>query len=144
MTLQPHPSEFPYIWGKFYFIFYQCRRNPTFARQSTPLSPPPPSIKKNYTVKIVQARLPVPTLGFSLFYLEKFSENVETFCHFISKLSTKKLKPFVTKGVENSFIYFSVRYSTLLNLPPLRFHCVGGCWNRTQDSCDKDTGCQAP
>ncbi len=20
----PDPSEFPYIWGKFYFIFYQC------------------------------------------------------------------------------------------------------------------------
>ncbi len=26
MTLQPLPSEFPYRWGKFYFIFYKCRR----------------------------------------------------------------------------------------------------------------------
>ncbi len=25
MTLQPLPAEFPYIWEKFYFIFYQCR-----------------------------------------------------------------------------------------------------------------------
>jgi hypothetical protein len=29
-----------------------------------------------------------------------------------------------------------VRYSTLLHLPPLRFHCVGGCWDRTQDGYD--------
>jgi hypothetical protein len=29
------------------------------------------------------------------------------------------------------FVY--LRYSTLLHLPPLRFHCVGGCWYRTQD-----------
>jgi len=26
MTLQPFPSEFPYIWGKFYFHFYQCSK----------------------------------------------------------------------------------------------------------------------
>ncbi len=31
---------------------------------------------------------------------------------------------------------FNVFYSTLLHLPPLRFHCVGGCWYRTQDCCD--------
>ncbi len=30
------------------------------------------------------------------------------------------------------FMYM-VRYSTLLNLPPLRFHCVRGSWDRTQD-----------
>jgi hypothetical protein len=29
-----------------------------------------------------------------------------------------------------------IRYSTLLHLPPLRFHCVRGCWDRTQDCCD--------
>jgi hypothetical protein len=27
------------------------------------------------------------------------------------------------------FSFFYVRYSTLLHLPPLRFHCVGGCWD---------------
>ncbi len=26
------------------------------------------------------------------------------------------------------WIFFYVLYSTLLCLPPLRFHCVGGCW----------------
>jgi len=39
-------------------------------------------------------------------------------------------------------ISFFVLYSTLLYLPPLRFHCVGGCWDRTQDSCDYGIGCQ--
>jgi hypothetical protein len=33
-------------------------------------------------------------------------------------------------------ISFYVRYSTLFYLPPLRLHCVGGYWDRTQDSCD--------
>ncbi len=41
------------------------------------------------------------------------------------------------------FVSFCVRYLTLLHLPPLRFHCVGGCWDRTQDSnCDNGIGCQ--
>jgi hypothetical protein len=31
---------------------------------------------------------------------------------------------------------FKVLYSTLHLLPPLRIHCVGGCWDRTQDCCD--------
>ncbi len=26
---------------------------------------------------------------------------------------------------------FFVRYSTVLHLPPLKFHCVRGCWDRT-------------
>ena len=34
------------------------------------------------------------------------------------------------------FFIFSVFYSTLFHLPHLRFHCFGGCWDRTQDSCD--------
>jgi hypothetical protein len=36
----------------------------------------------------------------------------------------------------------TVLYSTLLHLPPLRFHCVGGCWDRTQDRCDLGIGCK--
>jgi hypothetical protein len=26
--------------------------------------------------------------------------------------------------------------SALLHLPPLRFHCPDGCWDRTQDHCN--------
>ncbi len=31
---------------------------------------------------------------------------------------------------------FCVRYSTLIHLLSLRLLCVGGCWDRTQDSYD--------
>ncbi len=38
--------------------------------------------------------------------------------------------------------YFHVRYSTLLHLLPLKFHCVGECWDWSQDCCDYGIGCQ--
>jgi hypothetical protein len=38
------------------------------------------------------------------------------------------------------FVY--VLYSTLLHLPHLRFHCVGRCWDRTQDGCNFGIGSQ--
>ena len=34
------------------------------------------------------------------------------------------------------FSFFNVRYSTVLELPTLRFRCVVGFWDRTQDCCD--------
>jgi hypothetical protein len=34
------------------------------------------------------------------------------------------------------FSTFFVLYSALLHLPPLRFHCADGCWDRTQDRCN--------
>jgi hypothetical protein len=30
----------------------------------------------------------------------------------------------------------------VLHLPALTFYCVGGCWDRTQDSCDYGIDCQ--
>jgi hypothetical protein len=39
---------------------------------------------------------------------------------------------------------FSAHNSTLLHLPPLRFHCVGECWDRTQYWCDFGIDCQTP
>jgi hypothetical protein len=47
---------------------------------------------------------------------------------------------FLTRGI--FWIFFYVLYSTLLHLPPLRFRCVGGCWDRTQDCCDFGIGSQ--
>jgi hypothetical protein len=29
------------------------------------------------------------------------------------------------------FSFFSIQYSALLHLPPLRFHCADGCWDRS-------------
>ncbi len=40
------------------------------------------------------------------------------------------------------FFLFFCTFSTLLHLPPLRFHCLGGCRGWTQDSCDLGIGCQ--
>ncbi len=39
-------------------------------------------------------------------------------------------------------IFFSVYYSALLHLPPLRFHCADGCWDRTHDRCNWCIGSQ--
>jgi len=39
-------------------------------------------------------------------------------------------------------VFFIVLYSTLLHLPPLRFHCTDGCWGRTQDRCNWCIGSQ--
>jgi hypothetical protein len=58
------------------------------------------------------------------------------------KLRKKKQQKFVNRGIFLDFIFFCVLYSTLLHLPPLRFHCVGRCWDRTQDSCDFGIGSQ--
>jgi hypothetical protein len=35
---------------------------------------------------------------------------------------------FFKSGIFLDFFIIYIRYSTLLHLPPLRFHCVGGCW----------------
>jgi hypothetical protein len=55
---------------------------------------------------------------------------------------------FTTLGVgriffEGDFFGFSfyVRYSARLHLPPFRFHRVGGCCDRTQDSVEYGIGC---
>ncbi len=59
-------------------------------------------------------------------------------------LSPPPLTLCVAKTGRNNFriFFMSVLYSTLLHLPPLRFHCVVGSWDRTQDSCDFGIGCQ--
>jgi hypothetical protein len=38
----------------------------------------------------------------------------------------------VMKEKKGDFSFY-VRYSTLIHLPHLRFHCVGRCWDRTQE-----------
>jgi hypothetical protein len=52
-------------------------------------------------------------------------------CNFKQSGTELKAKIPVLKG---GFLY--VLYSTLFHLPPLRFHCVGGRWDRTQDNCN--------
>jgi hypothetical protein len=47
----------------------------------------------------------------------------------------------VNKGI---FWIFKELHLTLLHLPLLEFHCFGGCWDRTQESCDFSIGSQTP
>jgi hypothetical protein len=47
------------------------------------------------------------------------------------------------RGIFWVFFYVgTVLSSTLLHLPPLRFHCVGGYWDGTQYCCDFGMGSQ--
>ncbi len=41
-----------------------------------------------------------------------------------------------------NYVPYPVLYSTLFHQPPLRSHCVGGCRDRDQDSCDYGIDCQ--
>jgi hypothetical protein len=56
-----------------------------------------------------------------------------------------KRRHFKTSSLfKNIFLdFWKVLYSTLLPLPLLRFHCVGGYWDRTQDCCDFNIGSQS-
>jgi hypothetical protein len=47
----------------------------------------------------------------------------------IQKCLQRSYKFFFKGGI---FVFFLVHYSTLFHLPPLRFHCVGGCWDRIE------------
>jgi hypothetical protein len=47
-----------------------------------------------------------------------------------------QIKYFFLEGVIFWFFSFNLHYSTLVYLPPLRFHRVGECWDRIQDCCD--------
>ncbi len=44
--------------------------------------------------------------------------------------------------IRGNTIFFFLLYSILLHMPPLGFHCVGGCWDRTQDCVDFGIGSQ--
>jgi hypothetical protein len=93
---------------------------------------------------------------YKIFILIFFIDNIHILWHFFLKDETHKktgskivcrcfgrLEFFFFKiffgGI---FYFFIVLYSTLLHLPPLRFHCADGCWDRTQDRCNWCIGSQ--
>ncbi len=63
MTLQPLPSEFPYKWGKFYFIFYQCTRPLTYAEVAAKTALALYEASHVYSCKAVSFRLGPPLRG---------------------------------------------------------------------------------
>ncbi len=75
----------------------------------------------------LQCRIVVKKIGFELLkknncYVDKISPQ---------KQAKRRVKSVIFKGEFLDFSYFCVSYSTLLHLPPHRFHGVGGCWDRT-------------
>jgi hypothetical protein len=54
---------------------------------------------------------------------------------FVSEFEFCSISLFFLYIFWGDFFIFFVLYSTLLHLPPLRFHCADGCWDRTQDCC---------
>ncbi len=78
----------------------------------------------------------LPLLTFGTCISERLKQNFSTFAEL-----TKNVQDCVqTQRVRNFLKYFwgdffFVLYSTLPHLPPLRFHCADGCWDRTQDRC---------
>jgi hypothetical protein len=86
-----------------------------------------------------------------LFYFRSYCRAVSslTSCQLVifrsADMETARLqqtRPNTTLTFQVQLSMFYVLYSTLLHLPPLRFHCVGGCWDRTQDCCDFGIGSQ--
>jgi hypothetical protein len=55
--------------------------------------------------------------------------------------TVKTMAFYFISGIYFGFFVY-VRYSTLLHLLPLRFHCVGGCWDLAHDFCDFAVGSQ--
>ena len=70
--------------------------------------------------------------------------------HMEEKEKLKRLKVLYGTFIWNFFLYFGefflffsyILYSALLQLPPLRFRCADGCWDRTQDRCNLCIGSQ--
>jgi len=70
----------------------------------------------------------------------QFSQIVKLFCP--NNNLTDSMGRLILQNENTATFFSSVLFSTLFHLPPLRFSCVGGCWDRTQDSCDISIGCQ--
>jgi hypothetical protein len=61
------------------------------------------------------------------------TQNAEFMRHFYYKLTPDRVSKAGNKhGDFVVILIFYVFYSTLLHLPPLRFHCVEGCWDRNR------------
>jgi hypothetical protein len=98
-------------------------------RTPSPSPPPPPALHLSYCrVSSLKLHLAMKWNSWTAFLLvEVYGQKLE--------------KKFLRGFWQNSSLLrlkfgIYVLYSTLLHLPPLRFHCVGGCWDWTQDCCD--------
>ncbi len=77
--------------------------------------------------------------------LSRFTHCKEIWIYVFPEQELRGLSPdfHIHVSVSDLYIFFSfVLYSALLHLPPLRFHCADGCWDRTQDRCNWCIGSQ--
>jgi hypothetical protein len=64
-----------------------------------------------------------------------------TRCRFLENVCPIRSKKYMHFYIKKISYFFPVLFSTATSAA-LKFHCVGGCWDRTQDSCDFGIGCQ--
>jgi hypothetical protein len=101
-----------------------------------PLPPRLPALHHGHPQQGEHSQVPLPTPPSSPSPPSPSAEHLT--CWKATRLSLATISKLL-----NRFLFFlNVLYSTLLHLPPLRFHCVGGCWDRTQDFCDFGIGSQ--
>ncbi len=66
--------------------------------------------------------------------VDDINRPVLEYCNCSAFLATPAIASAIaSRGIMWIFFSFYGRYSTLLHLPFLKFLCVGGCWDRTQD-----------
>ncbi len=98
------------------------------------------SFKKNIWISYRESTVSVPLSRSSPSALLNSTTGLYTntrLYHGSSSSSTGSLKG----RSHEIFGVFYVLYSTRFHLPPLRFHCVGGCWDQTHECCDYGIDC---
>jgi hypothetical protein len=98
--------------------------------------------KKNYFLdQKPQFTYPLASIKYVQATKEAFSPQKRT-----SSTSKHEISDFCLPGsirilIRNTdFFMCTVLYSTLLHMPPFRFHCFRECWDRSQDCCDQCCG----
>jgi hypothetical protein len=71
---------------------------------------------------------PLPSSNPQIYQITVELNNV---CRFPLSISNLTIVSNILKG-DFWAVSFMYVYSTLLHMPLLRFHCVGGCWDRIQ------------
>jgi hypothetical protein len=148
------PFWIPYIWRKFSFLFYQCNLLLQKTNSSGPsclffscrrLTSMALDIAKGlaYLAELKYVHRDVACrncLGMTkTLILYVYTANAD-FVNIFSNIRRKNMFHCFFISVFFFFLFY-VRYSKPLHLPPLGFHCVGGCWDQTQGWCDFGLGC---
>jgi len=97
--------------------------------------------KRKYSVQYIMRYFFVLAHTLPWFYLYivfsmLFWTITTVFFFFITRHNTSSVLQYIKGDFVGIFKYLILNNSILLHLPPLRFHCLEGCWYWTQDSCE--------